>query len=172
MDHLEKLKEWHDYYKARYEKAVSMHIDEGSKYYPAFKEIEKRYFALYVAVIFYENIPSLLAGVKAEKVIKSYVMEIAKVLFFGRIIQNEEGKKEYIHDRVTIKKSDAEKVDAYEASLAAAKRFEVMDFTRTDLDEFASEIREDIFQIVNWKLMAREMMFPVNAKQDSKVVYA
>lgn len=171
MDHLEKLKEWHDYYKARYEKAVSMNIDEGSKFYPAFKEIEKRYFVLYITVIFYEDVPTLLAGEKAESIIKSYIMEILKELFFGKVLWNEEGKKEYIHDRVVIKKSDTEKMEAYKASVASVHRFVLIDFGRTDLQEFASEIREDIFHIVNWNLMAREMVFPVNAKQDSKVVY-
>lgn len=133
MEHLEKLKEWYKYYRSRHEKAVSMNIDEKSKFYPAFKEIEKRYFALYIAVIFYEDLPTLLTREKAESIIKSYVMEIVKELFFGKIIWNEDGKKEYIHDRVTIKKSDTEKVEAYKASLVAAKRFRAINFGRTDL---------------------------------------
>lgn len=133
MEHLEKLKEWYKYYRSRHEKAVSMNIDEKSKFYPAFKEIEKRYFALYIAVIFYEDLPTLLTREKAESIIKSYVMEIVKELFFGKIIWNEDGKKEYIHDRVTIKKSDTEKVEVYKASLVAAKRFRAINFGRTDL---------------------------------------
>ena len=133
MEHLEKLKEWYKYYRSRHEKAVSMNIDEKSKFYPAFKEIEKRYFALYIAVIFYEDLPTLLTREKAESIIKSYVMEIVKELFFGKIIWNEDGKKEYIHDRVTIKKSDTEKVEANKASLVAAKRFRAINFGRTDL---------------------------------------
>ena len=143
MEHLEKLKEWYKYYRSRHEKAVSMNIDEkvevgllytaDPKFYPAFKEIEKRYFALYIAVIFYEDLPTLLTREKAESIIKSYVMEIVKELFFGKIIWNEDGKKEYIHDRVTIKKSDTEKVEAYKASLVAAKRFRAINFGRTDL---------------------------------------
>lgn len=133
MEHLEKLKEWYKYYRSRHEKAVSMNIDEKSKFYPAFKEIEKRYFALYIAVIFYEDLPTLLTREKAESIIKSYVMEIVKELFFGKIIWNEDGKKEYIHDRVTIKKSDTEKVEAYKASIVAAKRFRAINFGRTDL---------------------------------------
>lgn len=48
MEHLEKLKEWYKYYRSRHEKVVSMNIDEKSKFYPAFKEIEKGYFALYI----------------------------------------------------------------------------------------------------------------------------
>ena len=133
MEHLEKLKEWYKYYRSRHEKAVSMNIDEKSKFYPAFKEIEKRYFALYIAVIFYEDLPTLLTREKAESIIKSYVMEIVKELFFGKIIWNEDGKKEYIHDRVTIKKSDTEKLEVYKASLVAAKRFRAINFGRTDL---------------------------------------
>lgn len=93
MEHLEKLKEWYKYYRSRHEKAVSMNIDEKSKFYPAFKEIEKRYFALYIAVIFYEDLPILLTREKAESIIKSYVMEIVKELFFGKIIWNEDEKR-------------------------------------------------------------------------------
>ena len=84
-------------------------------------------------MIFYEDLPTLLTREKAESIIKSYVMEIVKELFFGKIIWNEDGKKEYIHDRVTIKKSDTEKVEAYKASLVAAKRFRAINFGRTDL---------------------------------------
>ena len=36
-------------------------------------------------------------------------MEIVKELFFGKIIWKEDGKKEYIHDRVTIKKATQKK---------------------------------------------------------------
>ena len=46
MDYQKKLKEWYEHYEARYKKAVSLHIDEGSRHYQAFKEIEKRYSAL------------------------------------------------------------------------------------------------------------------------------
>ena len=171
MDHLEKLKEWREYYKSRYEKAVSLNIDEGSRHYTAFKEIEKRYIALYLTVDFYEDVPGFLAGEKAESMIRGYVLAILKELFIGEIIRNEEGKKEYIHTRVTIKKGDTEKVEVYEASIAAVKRLVGMDFTRTDLYEVASEIREDIFHIVNWQLMVREMIFPVNTKHGINIAY-
>ena len=164
MDHLETLKEWLEYYKGRYEKAVSLNITEGSRYYPAFKEIEKRYVALYLTVSFYEDIPRFLAGEKAEIMIKSYVIAISKELFMGVIIRNEEGKKEYIHTRVTIKKSDIEMVEKYEASRVAIKRFEEIDFNRTDVEQLASEIREDIFCVVSWHLIAREMIFAVNTR--------
>lgn len=164
MDHLEKLKEWREYYKSRYEKAVSLNIDEGSRHYTAFKEIEKRYIALYLTVDFYEDVPRFLAGEKTESMIKGYVMAILRELFMGEIIRNEDGKKEYIHTRVTIKKSDTDKVDAYEASVAAIKRFIAIDFTEIDAEESVSEIRRDIFCIVNWYMIAREMVFPVNAR--------
>ena len=53
MDYQKKLKEWYEHYEARYKKAVSLHIDEGSRHYQAFKEIEKRYSALYITLHFY-----------------------------------------------------------------------------------------------------------------------
>lgn len=172
MDHLEKLKEWYEIYKGRHDKAVSMNIDEGSKHYPAFLEIQQRYFALYLTVIFYEDVPGFLSGDKAEQLIKGYVLTIMRKLFIGEIIQNEDGKKEYIQTRVTIKKSDMEKIEAFDAAVSAVNRFIEIDFTRTDQEQFAAEIREDIFHIVNWYLIAREMVFAVNANQRKKNICA
>ena len=40
MDDMENLQEIFRLYKARYQKAESMGVKEGSKYYPAMKEIE------------------------------------------------------------------------------------------------------------------------------------
>ena len=114
MDYQKKLKEWYEHYEARYKKAVSLHIDEGSRHYQAFKEIEKRYSALYITLHFYREIPRILAGEEAEKLIKSYIIVILKTLFFGEVIKNEDGKTECIHPWLKINKSDAEKVEAYE----------------------------------------------------------
>lgn len=36
MDYQKELKEWYEHYEARYKKAVSLHIDEGSRHYQAF----------------------------------------------------------------------------------------------------------------------------------------
>ena len=40
MDYQKKLKEWYEHYEARYKKAVSLHIDEGSRHYQAFREVQ------------------------------------------------------------------------------------------------------------------------------------
>lgn len=37
MDYQKELKEWYEHYEARYKKAVSLHIDEGSRHYQAFR---------------------------------------------------------------------------------------------------------------------------------------
>ena len=50
MDYQKELKEWYEHYEARYKKAVSLHIDEGSRHYQAFREIECRYVALYLVM--------------------------------------------------------------------------------------------------------------------------
>ena len=43
----------------------------------------------------------------------------------------------------------------------ARKHLSVIDFERTDTEQFADEIREDLFHVVNWYLIAREMVYPV-----------
>ena len=61
MDHVDyqkKLKEWYEHYEARYKKAVSLHIDEGSRHYQAFREIECRYVALYLVMELMQNLPA------------------------------------------------------------------------------------------------------------------
>lgn len=161
MDYQKELKEWYEHYETRYKKAVSLHIDEGSRHYQAFKEIEKRYSALYITLHFYREIPRILAGEEAEKLIKSYIIVILKTLFFGEVIKNEDGKTECIHPWLKINKSDAEKVEAYEDAILARKHLSVIDFERTDTEQFADEIREDLFHVVNWYLIAREMVYPV-----------
>ena len=161
MDYQKELKEWYEHYEARYKKAVSLHIDEGSRHDQAFKEIEKRYSALYITLHFYREIPRILAEEEAEKLIKSYIIVILKTLFFGEVIKNEDGKTECIHPWLKINKSDAEKVEAYEDAILARKHLSVIDFERTDTEQFADEIREDLFHVVNWYLIAREMVHPV-----------
>ena len=131
MDYQKKLKEWYEHYEARYKKAVSLHIDEGSRHYQAFKEIEKRYSALYITLHFYREIPRILAGEEAEKLIKSYIIVILKTLFFGEVIKNEDGKTECIHPWLKINKSDAEKVEAYEDAILARKHFSLFAMTWT-----------------------------------------
>ena len=79
----------------------------------------------------------------------------------GKVIKNEDGKTECIHPWLKINKSDAEKVEAYEDAILARKHLSVIDFERTDTEQFADEIREDLFHVVNWYLIAREMVYPV-----------
>ena len=148
-----------------YEKAVSLKIDECSRHYTAFKEIERRYVALYFAVEFCEDILSHLTGENSEAMVKGYVLMIVKELFIGEIICDENGKKEYIPQRITIKKSNTQAIEAHQAAKDAVIRLQEIDFTRTDYEQFASEIREDVFYMISWFMIAREFIFPVKVQR-------
>ena len=134
MDYQKELKEWYEHYEARYKKAVSLHIDEGSRHYQAFREIECRYVALYLVMELMQNLPKYLLQEAAEKRIKEVIMLILQQLFLGEVIINERGQKEYISRRIILSKEDT---------------------------QFAAEFQADLFHIVQWMILAREMIVPV-----------
>ena len=166
----EKLVEWRDYYKARYEKAHAQHIDEGSRFYPAYKEIEQRYIALEFAIDFYEMVPDYLKKDNAEELVQGHLMMIFKQLFIGYVIRNEEGKKEYIWQRVTIKKTDQEACKAYEDVQFAGEYIRQLNFLRADKEQMASELQVVVYLVLRWKMIYREIMLPVNRGQKKKEV--
>ncbi len=106
MEYLSKIQKWCDYYKGRYDKAVSLQLTEGSRYYAAFQEIERRYAALQLAVEFLDILPHSLENGEAESTSQGFILMILEILFLGEIIQSEDGKKEYIRQRIVIQKSD------------------------------------------------------------------
>ena len=166
----EKLLEWRDFYKARYEKAHAQHIEEGSRYYPAYKEIEQRYVALEFAIDFYEMVLDYLQKDNAEALVKSHLMMIFKQLFIGYVVRNENGKIEYFWQRVTIKKTDQEICEAYENVQAAGEYISHMDFDRKDKEQMASELQIVAYLIMRWNMIYREILIPVNRNQKKKEV--
>ena len=167
----EQLLEWRDYYKARYEKAHAQHIDESSRFYPALKEIEQRYIALEYAIDFYEMVPDYLKRDNAEELVTEYLMMIFKQLFIGYVMRNEQGKKEYIWQKVKIQKTNNEACEAYEASKEAGTSLCQMDFSRTDKEEMATELQTIIFIVLRWIMIYREIIFPVDRGQKKNNVF-
>lgn len=166
----EELLEWRDYYKARYEKAHAQHIDESSRFYPAFKEIEQRYIVLEYAIDFYEMVSDYLKSDNAEALVTEYLTMIFKQLFIGYVMRNEQGKKEFIWQRIKIQRTDEEACEAYEASKKAGEYLCHMDFSRSDKDEMASELQTVAYIIVRWNMIYREILLPVNRSQKKKEV--
>ena len=165
MDHLSKIREWHDYYKGRYEKAVSLNLVEGDKHYAAFKEIEYRYAGLELAMELFELLPKYIEKGRAEETSRGLITLIMETLFLGEIIRNERGKKEYIWRRVKIKKTDTYMHNAYMLARAAAQRIPKMDYTCPDQDAFLSEMAENLFYLLQWIFMVRETEISVERKK-------
>ena len=166
----DQLLEWRDYYKARYEKAHDQHIDESSRFYPAFREIEQRYIALEYAIDFYEMVSDYLKRDNAEELVQGHLMMIFKQLFIGYVIRNEEGKKEYIWQRVTIKKTDQEACKVYEDVQFAGEYIRQLNFLRADKEQMASELQVVVYLVLRWNMIYREIMLPVNRGQKKKEV--
>jgi len=166
----EKLVEWRDYYKSRYEKAHAQHIEEDSRFYPAYKEIEQRYIALEFAIDFYEMVPDYLLKDNAEALVKSHLMMIFKQLFIGYVMRNEDGKKEYIWQKVVIKKADQESREVYEEAQIAGEYIRNLDFHCINKEKMASELQSVMYLTMRWHMIYREILLPVNRSQKKKEV--
>ena len=161
MDYQKELKEWYEHYEARYKKAVSLHIDEGSRHYQAFREIECRYVALYLVMELMQNLPKYLLQEDTEKRIKEVIMLILQQLFLGEVIVNEHRQKEYISRRIMLSREDTRSIEIYQAAENAIKRMDESTFAWKEDARFTAEFQTDLFHIVQWMILAREMIVPV-----------
>lgn len=161
MDYQKELKEWYEHYEARYKKAVSLHIDEDSRHYQAFREIECRYVALYLVMELMQNLPKYLLQEDTEKRIKEVIMLILQQFFLGEVIINEHGQKEYISRRIMLSREDTGAIKIYQAATDAIKRMDEGAFVQKEDAQFTAEFQADLFHIVQWMILAREMIVPV-----------
>ena len=161
MDYQKALKEWYEHYEARYKKAVSLPIDEGSRHYQAFREIECRYVALYLVMELMQNLPKYLLQEDTEKRIKEVIMLILQQLFLGEVIVNEHRQKEYISRRIILSREDTRSIEIYQAAENAIKRMDESTFAWKEDARFTAEFQADLFHIVQWMILAREMIVPV-----------
>jgi hypothetical protein len=167
MEYLSKIQRWCDYYKGRYDKAVSMQLPEGSRHYAAFQEIERRYAALQMAIEFLDTLPYALENGQAESISQGFILFILDSLFLGEVIRNEEGKKEYIRQRIVIQKSDTKKCQMFRAAEEAKLRISQMDFSADDPDVAFSDMAENLYYLLQWCLVAREMFISVEKKESA-----
>lgn len=100
MDDMENLQKIFRLYEARYQKAESMGVKEGSKYYPAMKEIECRYITLYFVLEMLRSITEKCYEQGFKKYCYEFFQMIAKQIVLYEEIINEDGKKEYIAQKV------------------------------------------------------------------------
>ena len=141
-----------------------MQLTEGSRHYAAFREIERRYAALQLAVEFLDTLLHSLEKGEAERTSQGFILMILEILFLGEVIRNEYGKKEYIRHRIVLQKSDTKKCQIFEDAKAAEKRISEIDFSASDSTVVLSEMAENLYYLLQWCLVAREMVFSVEKK--------
>lgn len=170
QEYIRKLREQYEYYKARYEKAKSQNINESSRFFPALQEIEHRYVILALGLEFFEMVGEYLHRENAQNLIEGFLNLIAKEMFMGTVIINENGKKEYIWQRVTIKKDDTGAKEALVLAQEAMKRYREIDFECSDKEQLEIELQEIVYHTIIWNLISREIIMPVNRNQKKKEI--
>lgn len=161
MDYTERMKEIEAYYKGRYDKAVSIGIDETSRHYKAFKEIKLRYEMAKMTIEIIEILGKYAHEKDFERNLYGAVKLIIECLSIDDWIINEDGKEERIPKRVTISGKDTEAVNAYEQYKKAIDCLKKRDYKYADRDLVYQNSMQDISDIVYWLLIARELNFRV-----------
>lgn len=162
MDDMENLQEIFRLYEARYQKAESMGVKEGSKYYPAMKEIECRYITLYFVLEMLHSLKEKCYEEGFRKYCLEFFQMITKEIVSYEVIVNEDGTKEYIVPKVKISRRDTDAVNAYQNAKQAYVSFLEMNYEEDDKNSVCMKISENIFAMLHWMMMAREILFPVN----------
>lgn len=111
----------------RYEKAVSMGITEGSKYYAAFREIYLRYRSTETAAECMELLGKSLQEKDFRRNVYGTVELIVSILSLRDAILNEEGNVEYIPKRIKLSKENQDAVEAYAKAKAAIAQLQKWD---------------------------------------------
>lgn len=156
------LREMEAYYKARYQKAIAIGINENSKHYAAFQEIELRYFTLSLFIVGLDILKKKVYGDGVEKYYNSFLAMILKQLTLNEAVINAYGKKEYLPYRIILSKYDSEAVEAHSKAREALNSVRQMDYTMEDKELMLRELKEQSFYIINWCIIARERVFSVN----------
>ena len=88
-------------------------------------------------------------------------MLILQQLFLGEVIVNEHRQKEYISRRIILSREDTRSIEIYQAAENAIKRMDESTFAWKEDARFTAEFQADLFHIVQWMILAREMIVPV-----------
>ena len=161
MDYVERMKEIEAYYKGRYDKAISIGIDENSRHYKAFKEIKLRYEMANKTIEIMEILEKNAHKKDFERNLYGAVKLIIECLSIDDWIINEDGEEERIPKRVTISRKDTEAINAYEQYQKAIDRLRKRDYKHSDRDMVYRNSMQDISDIVYWMLIARDLNFRV-----------
>ncbi|SHL54451.1 hypothetical protein [Anaerotignum lactatifermentans] len=162
MSEIENLQKTFRAYEKRYQKAEAMGIDESSRFYEAKCEIEHRYVALYFAVEMIKSLKNKCHEAGFKKYCYEYYQLIAKEIVPYNVIINENGKKEYIAQKVKVSSKDYQVIEVYNKAKQAYSSFQEMNFDEDDKNKVCKKILENILSILNWMLIVREILFPVN----------
>ena len=152
-----------------YHKAEKMGIDESSPFYAAMKEIECRYVALYFTVEMINSLKNKCNEQGFKKYCYEFFQMIVKQMVLYEEIINEDGKKEYIAQKVRISRQDAYAMNAYQNAKQAFISFQKMNYEEDDKNKVCMKISENILNMVHWMMMVREMRFPVNRGEFNRI---
>ena len=139
-----------------------MGIDESSPFYAAMQEIEKRYLALYFTIEMLNSLNEKSYEQGFEKYCFDFFQLIAREIIPYEVIINENGKKEFIAQRVKISRRDTYAVNAYQNAQQAYHSFQEMNYEAEDKKKVCEQISRNILCMIHWIMMVREMRLPVN----------
>lgn len=162
MEDIGNLQKIFHVYEERYHKAEKMGIDESSPFYAAMKEIECRYVALYFTVEMINSLKNKCNEQGFKKYCYEFFQMIAKQMVLYEEIINEDGKKEYIAQKIRISRQDAYAMNAYQNAKRSFISFQEMNYEEDDKNKVCMKISENILNMIHWMMMVREMRFPVN----------
>lgn len=162
MNDIENLQSIFHIYEERYNKAKAMGINEGSKFYTAMKEIECRYITLYYAIEMINSLKNKCNERGFRKYCFDFFQIIAKEIVPYEIIIDENGKKEYIAQKVKVSKQNVYAIEVYKKAKQAYISFQEMNYEENDKNTVCTKISKNILYMLHWMMIVREIRFPVN----------
>lgn len=160
MEYSVQLSEIRQYYKNRYEKALSLGIDENSRHYQAFQEIKYRYEMSGFAMEVIDGIGKyILTGDDLERNVLGVLKMLMENLAIYEWIIDEDGNKECISKRIKIPRSDTEAISAFNGAKTALRHLKDLDYKDTDRQLLADEVTKSIYKIVFWLFIARDLIY-------------
>ena len=164
MDYCAQITKISEYYKKRYEKALKMGIQEGTKHNKAFQEIKLRYEATEMAVEVLESLKDHISGERFERNVFSGIKLIVNVLTISGTVINEDGTTVWKQPKIVIQKSNSELLQFYTAGKDAVRNLSSLDYVGLDRESVYQQVLRYALDIVNWLLMAREEIFRVGCE--------
>lgn len=170
MEYSVQLSAIRQYYKERYEKALSLGIDENSRHYQAFREIKYRYEMTGFAMEVIDGIEKyILIGDDLERNVLGVLKMLMENLAIYEWIIDEDGNKECISKKIKIPRSDTEAISAFNGAKAAIEHLKDLGYEDTDRRLLADEVAKDIYEIVFWLLIARDLIYALGRWKNTEM---